>query len=190
MILIDDVIISSDVVSKQFVCDLNACKGVCCIEGEGGAPLEENEVKIIEEIFSEVKPYLRKEGLEEIEKQGLYTTSKDSKKATPLIDGGACVYVIFDEAGVTKCGIEKAWEDGKINFQKPVSCHLYPVRTKNMEEMTAVNYEKWEICSAACALGEQLQVPVYKFVKDALIRKFGSLFYQRLDESAKIHNSA
>jgi len=184
MIVIGDVIVSDDVVEKQFVCDLAKCKGVCCIEGDGGAPLEVEELKLIDEHFDTIESYLSDIGKAAIEEKGRYLFEKDDEYTgygTPLIGNtGACAYVIKTEDGSSKCGIEKAWEEGKIPFQKPVSCHLYPVRVKVYEEITAVNYEVWDICSDACKLGKELKVPTFEFVKSGLIRRFGQEFYDQL----------
>jgi len=184
MIVIGDVIVSDDVVEKQFACDLAKCKGTCCVEGDGGAPLEVEEMKLIDDHFQAIEPYLSEVGRAAIEKKGRYLFEKDDEYTgygTPLIGNtGACAYVIHTDEGVAKCGIEQAWEDGKLPFQKPVSCHLYPVRVKVYEEITAVNYEVWEICSDACLLGRELQVPTFEFVKSGLIRRFGQEFYDQL----------
>lgn len=181
MIAIKNSLVSEDIISRQFVCDLSKCKGACCVEGDAGAPVEEAEVHILEEIYDEVKPYLRKEGVEAIEKQGAFVVGDDGEYETPLVNGHECAYVVFDESGTTLCGIEKAYNEGKIDFKKPVSCHLYPIRITSYKEYDAVNYHKWQICSDACSLGEQLKVPVYKFVKDGLVRKYGQGWYDELD---------
>lgn len=183
MISIQNSLVSEDLLEKQFVCDLSACKGACCVEGDAGAPLEDSEMLILEEIFEDVKPFLRPEGVKAIEEQGTSVQDPvDDEWVTPLVNGAECAYVIFDEKGVTKCGIEKAWEQGAVNFRKPVSCHLYPVRITSYAAYDAVNYHKWQICNPACSLGEQLKVPVYKFVKDALIRKYGPEWYKEMEE--------
>lgn len=168
-----------------FVCNLSACKGACCIDGEAGAPLEESELSILESIYPSVKPYLRPEGLTAIEAQGVYIKGVDGDWETPLIDGADCAYVIFDNKGVALCAIEKAYNEGKIDWKKPISCHLYPVRVKQYSDFSAVNYHRWYICDNACSLGKELTVPVYKFVKEALIRKFGNQWYEELEEVAK-----
>jgi len=160
MIAIDDVLISEDVVEREFVCNLSACKGACCVEGEQGAPLEKHEEQILADIFDTIKPYLRKEGLAVIEEKGLSVPNTKGGRSTPLVDGAACAYVLFDEKGITKCGIEKAYEAGAIDFQKPVSCHLYPVRATKYDGFEALNYSKWDLCSAACELGKSLSVPI------------------------------
>ncbi|MDB5227561.1 MAG: hypothetical protein JWN78_1754 [Bacteroidota bacterium] len=188
MILIDDILVSDDVVKKQFVCNLTKCKGVCCVEGDSGAPVEEAETKILTEIFPAIRKYLTPEGVKAIEKQGAFVDEPDDEYtayATPLINGAACAYVNYEKDGVISCGIEKAWKEGATTFRKPISCHLYPIRIKPMETVTAVNYDVWNICSDACTLGKKLKVPVYAFLKDALVRKFGQEFYDTLDQVAK-----
>ncbi|NVJ89435.1 MAG: DUF3109 family protein [Flavobacteriaceae bacterium] len=180
-------IVSEEVLEKDFVCNLSACKGACCIDGDAGAPLEKEEAKILEEIYPKVKPFLRKEGIKVIEEQGVWTTSDWDELETPLIDGADCAYVIYDKNNIALCAIEEAYNKGIINWKKPVSCHLYPVRVKDYNEFAAVNYHKWEICDDACSLGKELQVPIYKFVKDALIRKFGEDWYQELEKIAEKH---
>lgn len=178
-------IVSEDLIKKEFVCNLSACKGACCIDGDAGAPLEKEETKILEEIYPKVKPFLRKEGIAAIEKQGTWITSDFDELETPLIDDADCAYVIFDDKGTALCAIEEAYNQGLIDWKKPVSCHLYPVRVKDYSEFAAVNYHKWEICDDACSLGKELQVPVYKFVKQALIRKFGQNWYDELENVAE-----
>ena len=185
MIQIDDTLISTDVLQKEFVCNLQKCKGICCVEGDSGAPLDEDELETLEKIFPKVKPFLRKEGIESIQKQGTYIIDEDGDWVTPLIDGKECAYVIFDEKGITKCGIEKAYEAGEIDYQKPISCHLYPVRIQKYNAFTAVNYHKWEICNDACALGKELGVTVAEFLKVPLIRRFGEEWYEQLMAAKK-----
>ncbi|MDN3606815.1 DUF3109 family protein [Kaistella yonginensis] len=185
MIQIDDKLISEDIFSEEFVCNLSKCKGACCVEGDVGAPLDKSETLILERIFDQVKPYLRPEGVAAIEKQGTWAIDpSDNDFVTPMVEGKECAYVIFDEKGITKCGIEKAYEDGAVDWQKPISCHLYPIRVDEYRTFTALNYHKWEICSDACTLGRELKVPIYKFVKTPLIRKYGEEFYQTLCDAA------
>lgn len=185
LIEIKDKIISTQIFEKQFVCDLNACKGACCIEGDGGAPVTEEEVKIIENYLPEIKPFMRPQGIEAIEKNGIVYLDDDFEPATTLVNGQECAFVYFDETNTAKCAIEKAQRLGKIDFIKPISCHLYPIRTKQFSEYMALNYEKWEICEPACACGEKLEVPVFKFLKEPLIRAFGSEFFEELEKVAK-----
>ena len=181
-------IVSEDIIEKEFVCNLSACKGVCCVAGEAGAPLEEEELKLLLDNYPKIKPFLSEKGIKEIESQGLFVTI-EGEFETPLVDEKECVYAIFDDKNTAKCGIEEAYNQGKVNWQKPLSCHLYPVRLMNYSEFTAVNYHKWPICDDACTLGKELQVPVYKFVKDALVRKFGADWYAELEKVAEKHHS-
>jgi hypothetical protein len=178
-------IVSEDILEKDFVCNLAACKGACCIDGDAGAPLEKEETEILEKIYPKVKPYLRKEGIKAIEEHGTFVTTNDGEMETPLIDGADCAYVIFDKNKTALCAIEEAYNQGNIDWKKPVSCHLYPVRVKDYSEFSAVNYHQWHICDDACKLGEELQVPIYKFVKQALIRKFGENWYSELEKVAE-----
>lgn len=182
MIVIDDKIISDDVIEKQFVCDLNACKGVCCTEGEYGGPLEKEEVQILEDIYEKVKPYLTERGIKEIEKQGKAVFIEENKEwCTPLMGKhGGCAWLSMDN-GIVGCAIEKAYRDGVVDWKKPISCHLYPIRVTNKKGFQAVNYERWNICNAACKNGKALKVPVYKFLKEAIIRKYGEDFYGALE---------
>jgi hypothetical protein len=182
MIELGKTIISQDIFEKDFVCNLGACKGACCIEGDGGAPVTQEEIKILEEIYPKVEPYLRPEGIAAIKKQGTSVQDWDGEMVTPLVNGKECAYVIFDEKGITKCGIEKAYEDGVVDFKKPISCHLYPIRVTHYRDFDALNYHKWDICSPACTLGAELKVPVYRFLKDALIRKYGEDWYAEVEQ--------
>lgn len=181
MYLIEDTVITSDISEQFFVCDLNKCKGACCIEGDLGAPLEKDELQILEQIQSEIAPYLSEIGKEEIKKQGPWVQDEEGDYSTPIIKGRECVYAIYDTNGHLKCGIEQAYLDGKIEFRKPISCHLYPIRVSKLAEFQAVNYERWSICSDACDLGKQLGVPLYQFLKEPLIRKFGEKWYAELE---------
>lgn len=176
-------IVSEEILEREFVCNLSACKGTCCIDGDAGAPLQEEETTILEAIYPKVKPYLRPEGIAAIEAQGAWVKGEDGDFETTLIDGKDCAYVIFDGA-TALCGIEQAYNEGIVDWKKPVSCHLYPIRVKDFTEFTAVNYDKWYICDDACTLGKELQVPVYKFVKEALIRRFGEDWYLELEKVA------
>jgi hypothetical protein len=192
MIVIDDILVSDLVIENQFVCDLNKCKGACCIEGDGGAPLEKEELKILDDIYDIIEPYMSEQGKQAVAEKGRYVEEADDEYTgfgTPLIGNtGACAYVTYDEKGITKCTIEQAFLEGKIDFKKPISCHLYPIRVKEYKTVTAVNYEVWDICSPACTLGAQLKVPTYQFVKEALVRKFGEEFYVQLEGAAQFKN--
>lgn len=177
-------IVSEEIIENDFVCNLTACKGACCVDGNAGAPVADDETDTLRDIFDQVRPYLRPEGIAAIEEQGPYVKGDDGEWETPLVNGNECAYVTFSDQGVAKCGIEEAYEQGAVSWKKPISCHLYPVRVREYTELTAVNYHKWEICDPACALGEELKVPIYKFVKEALIRKFGADWYAELEEVA------
>ncbi|WGK66065.1 DUF3109 family protein [Croceiramulus getboli] len=178
-------IVSEDLIEKDFVCNLNACKGECCIAGEAGAPLEADETEILKAIYPKVKPFLRPEGITAIEQQGTHITTELGELETPLVEGKECAYVTFTKEGVASCGIEDAFHAGEVNFRKPISCHLYPVRVQQYSQFAAVNYHRWPICDDACTLGASLQVPVYQFTKAALVRKFGESWYKELREVAE-----
>jgi len=188
MIAIDNLLISEEVIERQFVCNLTACKGACCVEGDAGAPLEKEEVKILKKELKNIKPFLTKEGIEAIEKHGVNVVDEGTLKTT-LMKGGPCAFVTFDEKGITKCGIEKAYEAGATTFHKPISCHLYPIRVTKSDDMEFLNYDEWYICKAACTLGKKLQVPVYQFLKAPLIRKYGEEMFEALEATAKHLNS-
>jgi hypothetical protein len=189
MFQIGKTIVSEDIIEKDFLCNLSACKGACCVDGDAGAPLDKEELKILEDIYPKVKPFLRKEGIKAIEEQGVYIKTEFGDFETPLINNADCAYVIYDNRKTALCGIEEAYNQGEISWKKPVSCHLYPIRIRDYTEFSGVNYDKWEICDDACSLGKELQVPVYKFVKEALIRKFGEDWYAELEKVAKNMNS-
>lgn len=183
MIQIDKTLISDDIKEQFFVCDLDKCKGACCVEGDLGAPLEKEELPDIEEVVEVVKPYLSKEAVEALEKHGPFLLDEEGDFSTTTIDNKECAFAFYDKGGILKCGIEQAWKDGKTTFRKPVSCHLYPIRVAKLHEFLALNYDRWHICSPACSLGEKLSVPVYVFLKDALTRRFGEEWYAKLVEA-------
>jgi hypothetical protein len=185
MFQVGKTIISEEILDRDFVCNLNACKGNCCVEGEAGAPVSLEETKILEEIFETVKPFLRDEGIAAIEKYGVYTTNPIGEFETTLVNKKECAYAIFDDKGIAKCGIEEAYNAEKVSFKKPISCHLYPIRIQEYKTLTAVNYHSWPICDDACVLGKELKIPAYKFVKEALVRKFGLDWYNELDAAAQ-----
>lgn len=186
MIAIDNVLLSDSVVEAKFVCDLNSCKGGCCVEGDCGAPITEAEAELIKVAYPKIKKYLPQEHIAEVDAVGTHTMDDEYGHVTPTIKGGICVYAYTDELGIVKCGFEKAWKNKEIDFQKPISCHLYPIRIKVFPEYEAVNYEpRKQLCRPACKLGKKLEIPVYKFLKDALIRKYGEDFYDRLDATAE-----
>lgn len=176
------------VVSEQFVCDLQKCKGGCCEDGDAGAPLTKEELDHINNFYEIVKPYLTKEGIREIETRGRYTYDREFGWVTPTIEGKLCAYGYHDAQGIIKCGFEQAYYDGKISWKKPISCHLYPIKTGKTRTHETMNYEPRDtMCSPACKLGKKLKVPVYVFLKEALIRKYGENFYEALETIAKEH---
>jgi hypothetical protein len=188
MISIGNVLISDQVVEEHFVCDLIKCKGGCCVDGDAGAPLENNELKELTDAYNFVLPYLTKESVTELERQGKYIYDKEFGWVTPTVSSGMCAYGIKDSKGIVKCGIEQAYSEGKISWKKPLSCHLFPIRIKKSKtgKSDLVNYEPREdLCKAACSLGKKLKVPVHIFLKDALIRKYGNDFYEDLCATAE-----
>lgn len=183
MIINDKTLISDEVIKENFVCNLNKCKGACCVEGDSGAPLELDELKILEQIYPKVKPLMTKKGIEAVEQQGVYVKDFEGDYTTTCVDvNKECAYVI-QENGINLCAIEKAHGLGLIDFKKPISCHLYPIRISKFDDMEALNYDRWSICSDACTFGNQLKVPVYKFLKEPLIRKYGEKWYSKLEKS-------
>ncbi len=187
MIAIDNVLVSDLVAEARFVCDLAKCKGGCCEDGDAGAPLTTEELDILNQVYETVKPYLTKEGIRTIEKRGRYLYDREFGWVTPTIEGKMCVYGYRDENNIIKCGIEQAYRDGKIDFKKPISCHLYPITVKQGQDgdYDRMNYEPRDIlCNPACVLGKKLKVPVYQFLKEPIIRKYGEEFYEALDAVA------
>jgi hypothetical protein len=191
MIAIDNVLLSDELVQEQFVCDLTACKGACCVDGDAGAPLDKKELKKIDDVLEAVLPYLDKESLDEIERQGHYVYNEEFGWVTPTINNAVCVYAIKEKSGLVKCGIEQAYLDGKVDWKKPISCHLFPLVVKKSKDGVTdfANYRPREDhCKAACSLGKKLKVPVYQFLKEPLIRRFGLKFYETLEATAVYMN--
>jgi hypothetical protein len=188
MIAIDNVLVSDKIVEEQFVCDLSKCKGGCCVDGDAGAPLADAELDSLNEVFETVLPYLSADHRKEIERQGRYVYDREFGWVTPTINSKICVYGITDKDGIVKCGIEHAYLDGKTKWKKPISCHLFPAISKKSRNGTTeyLNYEPREdLCKAACSLGKKLKVPVYVFLKESLVRKYGEAFYEALDATAQ-----
>ncbi len=187
MLAIQNTLISEDLLQKKFVCDLNACKGECCVAGDSGAPLDKDELPIIESVFEKVKPYMTKKGIKSVEKNGTWVKDSDGDFTTTLVsDGAECAFVFFDEKKIAMCAIEQAFNEGKIKWKKPISCHLYPVRITKHKSYDAVNYSKWDICKPACECGAKLNVPVFQFLKEPLIRKYGKEWFSELLKAYKL----
>ena len=180
MFQIGDAIVASDIIEENFLCDLSACMGECCIEGDAGAPLEEDEVKIIEDLLSEVWDDLSPAAQAVIKEHGVAYRDHDGDMVTSIVNGKDCVFTYYDEKGICKCTIEKAYREGRTNFYKPISCHLYPIRLQKYKDFTAVNYHRWSICKAAVLLGKKEGLKVYEFLKEPLIRRFGEDWYNEL----------
>jgi hypothetical protein len=181
MILIQDTIISPDVLEEYFRCDLSVCKGICCVEGESGAPVEQEEMLRMEEVLPLIWDDLSPPAKHIIEKQGIVYMDEDGDCVTSIVEGKDCVFTRYDENGYCKCAIEKAFREGKTDFYKPVSCHLYPVRVVRYKGFRAVNYHRWSVCEAARILGKTNNVKIYRFLKEPLIRKFGEEWYEELE---------
>lgn len=180
MIQIDDAIVALDIIEENFLCDLSACMGECCVEGESGAPLEKEEVAVLEEILPLVWDDLSSEAQKVIQKTGVAYKDTDGEMVTSIVNGKDCVFTYYDEKGICKCAIEKAHKEGKTDFYKPISCHLYPIRLQKYRDFTAVNYHRWSVCKAAVALGNKEGLKIYQFLKTPLIRKFGEAWYNEL----------
>jgi hypothetical protein len=188
MIIIDNVLVSDLLVEEQFVCNLSKCKGACCEDGDAGAPLDHKEKQYVKKYYNQVKPYMTKEGQEEVKKVGHAVYDSEFGWVTPTIKGGICAYG-YKEKGVIKCAFEQAYNDGKIPWKKPISCHLFPIKIQKSKQdpsMEYVNYEPREdLCKSGCSLGVKLKVPAYQFLKESIVRKYGEIFYETLDATAK-----
>lgn len=192
MIAIDNVLVSEEIIEEQFVCDLNKCKGGCCEDGDAGAPMEKWELEKLNEYYEVIKPYMTDEGIKEIAKQGKYLYDQEFGWVTPTIEGTICAYGYRDKNDIIKCSIEDAYNDGKLDWKKPISCHLFPIRIKKSKrepDIEYVNYEPREdLCAAACSFGKKLKMPVYVFLKESITRKYGAEFYEALEATAKEMN--
>jgi hypothetical protein len=189
MIAIDNTLISDQILKEQFVCDLSKCKGACCEDGDAGAPLAKEELDILVKAYETVKPYMTAAGIKEVEKTGKYLYDREFGWVTPTINNGICAYGFKDEKGVILCAIEQAYNEGKLQWKKPISCHLFPIKiskSKHDAEIEFLNYvPREDLCKAACSLGKKLKIPVYQFLKEAIIRKYGDEFYETLEATAK-----
>ena len=183
MIRIGNTLLSEDLFDEHFACDLGACKGACCVEGDSGAPLTQAEVGQLELAWEHVAPLLPEAGRKAVEEQGLAVKDGDGDLVTPLVEGKECAFTVFDADGTAKCGLEKAYFEGKTEWRKPLSCHLYPIRVKELIDFTALNYHRWPICDAAVTCGAGLDLSVLRFCKDALVRKFGAAWFDAAVEA-------
>jgi hypothetical protein len=186
VIEIDNKLVSTELLEQKFICDLKKCKGACCVEGDSGAPVTAQEVLEIEKSLSGIQEFMRPEGIAAIENDGVSYLDKFNEKVVTLVDGGACAFVTFDEQGTALCAIEKAHKAGKSTLKKPISCHLYPIRVSKNNLFEVLNFHEWDICGAACVLGETLGVPVYQFLKEPLISAYGEEFFQTLEEAERL----
>lgn len=185
MIQLEDKIISIDIFNKYFLCDLKSCKGACCVEGDAGAPITQEEEIELKKILNDVKPYMTKEGIKAVEENGVAVLDAENDLTTTLVNNKECAFS-FKQKGIVKCSIERAYNDGKITFQKPISCHLFPIRTTTYKDFEAINYEQIKICTSACACGSKLKIPLYIFLKEPLIRKYGKEWYDELVKVARL----
>ena len=186
MIAVGNVLLSEDLLEKKFVCDLSACHGACCVEGDSGAPLREDEPGELEEALDAVLPLLPESGRAVLREVGAFEIDSDGDLVTPLVEGKHCAYTVFDEKGSAHCGVELAWKAGKTAFRKPLSCQLYPIRVLKLSDGTeALNYHRWNICAPARVCGQKMGVPVYRFLKDGLVRAYGESWYAALEETAE-----
>ena len=184
MLIVQDKLVDDEILKEEFMCNLNACKGACCWEGDYGAPLEEDEMEILEKEYSAIRPYLLKEGQKALDQSGTHTYFEEEKfMGTPLLPNGACTFMTKNELGMAQCGIEQAWRYGKTSLRKPVSCHLYPIRIDKdyFSDFEKLTYDRWDICSAACSKGKEQKIKVFEFAKEAIIRKYGQEWYDELE---------
>lgn len=185
MIEIDDKVVSTELLTEHFCCDLHQCHGLCCVHGDSGAPLLPNEADTLKQIMPQLRPFLRPEGIEAIEQQGVAVIDRDGDLVTPLVGNAECAYAVFD-GPVALCGIERAWLAKAVDYRKPISCHLYPIRTRQYTNFEALNYDRWGVCQPACKIGEERKIPVYIAVREAIERAYGNSFFQKLCEAHKL----
>ncbi|MFM7770128.1 MAG: DUF3109 family protein [Bacteroidota bacterium] len=187
MIIIENTLVSEDVFEEHFVCDLAACKGACCVEGDSGAPIDESEIEKLNHILEAAKPYMTAPGIKAVLKEGAVVKDSDGDWVTPLISPkGACAFVHFTSEGTALCAIEMAHKEGRTEFKKPISCHLYPIRLTQLTDYIGLNYHKWPICEPACTCGSKLKIPVFRFLKDPIIRRFGLDYFNQLHEAYEL----
>lgn len=186
IIEIDNVLVSTDIFTEYFCCDLDACKGICCVEGDAGAPVTIDEIAGIEDAIDTVWDDLSATAQAVIDKQGVAYTDRDGDLVTSIVGGKDCVFTCY-EKGCCLCALERAWRAGKTAFCKPISCALYPIREKKLSNgIVALNYNRWDVCHDAVKKGNELRLPVYRFLRDPLVRRFGEDFYQQLCDAAQL----
>ena len=190
MLIVKDCIISEDIAEQRFCCNLSQCKGQCCVDGDCGAPLEESEIPILEKILPAVEPYMTPEGLQVVHTEGVSALDNAAEPCTPLVNNRECAYVAWGADGTAFCAIEQAYRDGKIDFMKPISCHLYPIRVDVFGDFTALNYHQWDICRCAVSKGKECGVPLYQYLKEPLLRRFGQEWYDELLEAIDFRYSS
>lgn len=188
MIQIGDQIVSLDILEKEFCCDITKCKGCCCIEGDAGAPLLDSEVDEYQKVLLKILPYLPEKNQQVLKEKGVFYYDEEHEKVTMLVDNAECAFAEHD-GDTLFCGIEHAYRDGKINIQKPISCHLYPIRCRQYRDFEVLNYEQWAICSDAICKGQAEKIKIYQFLKEPLVRKYGEEWYNELVEIAKQWNA-
>ncbi len=185
MIDIDGTIVSTDIITERFLCDLSRCRGICCVEGNSGAPLEPDEGRVLAGEYDAYKPWLTPAGVEAIRAQGFAVTDADGDLVTPLIGEAECAYS-FTEGGVTFCAVERAWKEGRTPFRKPISCHLYPIRVARFGDGSlGLNYHRWGVCEGARQLGRERGVPMFRMLREAIVRRFGEDFFAALEAAEK-----
>jgi hypothetical protein len=182
MQIIQKIIVSDDIMKECFCCNIKECGGMCCIEGDVGAPLQPEEISDLEDHYPIFKKYMRKEGIAKVDESGTFDYDMEGSFVTPLLQDESCAFALFEENNA-KCAIEKAFLEGEIDFQKPISCHLYPIRIKILPDYEALNYHRWGVCHSARENGENLKLPLYQFLKEPLIRKYGELWYSELEKN-------
>lgn len=187
MLQIQDALVSLDLAEQFFCCDLDSCLGECCIEGDAGAPITEDERRKLEEVLPVVWDDLLPAARREIEDNGVAYVDGEGDLVTSIVDGKNCVFTTFAPGGMCHCAIEKAYREGKTDFMKPASCHLYPVRLTKYPTFTAVNYHKWKICKCAEILGRAKGIRLYRFLEGPLVRQFGREWYDELVEACEAY---
>ena len=188
MLIVGNVLVSEELIDKCFCCDIEQCKGICCVEGDSGAPVAPDEVAELEEYYSDYKKFMTEEGVAVVENGGTFVFNGGDSFDTPLVESNdACAFAFFED-GVAKCAIERCFLNREIPFRKPISCYLYPIRVSRVGDYEALNYDHWSICKSAVENGNRLKLPVYKFLKEPLIAKYGEVWYAELEEMVRLRN--